>query len=146
MTLNIVHSMSKDLRFDTKYHIILSVAIMIKGVFLICAIVSFYETKRGNETSPFTKKMIKLKDITNELFKLIICGLMIVIFYPRNQKYCIDKPMKILLFSYAIISLMEIKWSVAINTHPFFRNLQYFFGRNGSLSDQITRDKHISTY
>ena len=145
MTHNLIQSMSEEMRFDTKYHIVLSVAILVKVVFLICAIVSFYETLQGNETSPFTRKMIKLKDITNELFKVIICGLMIVFFYPRNQKYCIDKQMKLLLFSYAIISLIEIKWSIAINTHPFFRNLQYFFGRNGSLSDQSTRDKHIST-
>jgi len=131
------------MRFDTKYHIVLSVAILVKVVFLICAIVSFYETLQGNETSPFTRKMIKLKDITNELFKVIICGLMIVFFYPRNQKYCIDKQMKLLLFSYAIISMMEVNWSVIVKPYPFFRKIQYFFGRIGSLRDQNSRDKLI---
>ena len=144
MSSNIVTSLMKEIQLDTRYHVVLSVAIVLKVVFILCAVISFYETRNGNEASPFTKKMIKLKDISNELVKLIVCILMAFLFYPYNNTYCIDKPMKMLLFSYAIISLFEINWSTFIKTHPVFRTIQYFVGRSGSLRVQNMYDDLFS--
>lgn len=131
----------EEFQFDTQFHIVLSVAVVIKVVFLVCAVISYYETKTGNEASLFTQKVIKLKDISNELTKIIVCALMVVLFYPHNNTYCIDKPMKMLLFSFGIISLFEVNWSVLMKTHLIFRTMQYFMGRTGSIRDQKMIDE-----
>lgn len=132
---------SVTFQLDTWIHIVLSVAVVIKIVFLVCAVISYYETQTGNEASPFTKKVLKLKDISNELAKIIACTLMVVLFYPHNNTYCIDKPMKMLLFSFGIISLFEVNWAALMKTHPMFRTMQYFVGRTGSIREQNMSDE-----
>ena len=144
MVSSITKLLREEFQTDTRFHIVLSIAVAIKVVFIVCAIISFYETKNGNEASPFTKNMIKLKDISNELVKIIVCVLMIFLFYPHSNIYCIDKPMKMLLFSYAIISMFEINWSAIMKTHPVFRKIQYFTGRVGTLHEQNMRDEFLS--
>jgi hypothetical protein len=144
MVSSVTKLLKEEFQTDTRIHIVLSVAVAIKVVFIVCAIISFYETKNGNEASPFTKKMIKLKDISNELVKIIVCVLIVFLFYPHNNIYCIDKPMKMLLFSYAIISLFEVNWSAIMKTHPAFRTIQYFTGRVGTLREQNTSDELLS--
>jgi hypothetical protein len=144
MVSSVTKILKEEFQTDTLIHIVLSVAVAIKVVFLICAVISFYETRNGNETSQFTKKILKLKDISNELVKIIVCILMVFLFYPHNNTYCIDKPMKMLLFSYAIISLFEVNWAALMKTHPVFRTIQYFTGRVGTLREQNMRDELLS--
>jgi len=144
MVSSVTKILKEEFQTDTLIHIVLSVAVAIKVVFLICAVISFYEMRNSNETSQFTKKILKLKDISNELVKIIVCILMVFLFYPHNNTYCIDKPMKMLMFSYAIISLFEVNWAALMNTHPVFRTLQYFTGRVGTLREQNMRDELLS--
>jgi amino acid permease len=144
MVSSVTKLLKEEFQTDTRFHVVLSVAVGIKLIFLICAVISFYETRNGNETSQFTKKILKLKDISNELVKIIVCLLMVFLFYPRSNTYCIDKPMKMLLFSYAIISLFEVNWAALMKTHPAFRMIQYFTGRVGTFQEQNMRDELLS--
>ena len=134
-----------ELKIDTTYHIVLSAAILLKIVFIACAVINFYDVRSGRDASPFAKKVLKLKDITNELVKGIVCALMLFLFYPRNKNYCIDRTTKMILFSYAVLAIVEINWAVFAEPHPAVRYVQFFLGRIGTMRDQQehnTRMRH----
>lgn len=132
-----------ELKIDTVYHIVLSVAILLKIVFIACAVINFYDVSSGRDARPFAKKVLKLKDITNELVKVIVCALMLFLFYPRNKNYCIDRTTKIILFSYAVLAIVEINWSVFAEPPPAVRYIQFFLGRVGTIRDQQEHDTRM---
>ena len=57
--------LADELKIDTTYHIVLSVAILLKIVFIVCAVINFYDVRSGHDASTFAKKVLKLKDVTN---------------------------------------------------------------------------------
>jgi hypothetical protein len=143
-TSNVFTELKSEIKFDSYYHIVLSIAVILKIVFIICAIISFYEYEIGNSETSFSKKIIKLKDYSNETVKAIVCTIMLFLFSPFNNNYCIDRTLKILLFTYSIISIAEINWAVFIDVHPIIRKIQYFMGRPGSIKQQKMYDKLLS--
>lgn len=126
----------EEIQFDTNYHVVLTVAVVLKVVFVICAVISLYEVRQGREHTSFAIRVVKLKDMCNELVKIIVCLLVVYLFSPFKPSYCMDKSMKILLFTFAIITLIEVHWVVFIKHHYIIRTLQYFTGRLGTFNEQ----------
>ena len=136
-----------EIRFDTWYHIVLSLAVIIKIVFICSAIFCFIEQKKyGTDTKEF-KRAIHIKDIANELTILIICLIMIYVFNPFNNTFCIDKHFKTLLFVFAIFAIAEIHWVVFTSkVSPDANIVQFFLGRIGTMQQQEQRDREHAAY
>ena len=138
--------LSKELQYDTWYHIAISFAVLLKLLFLGCAVMVFYEGEINNTDTPFFRKVVRLKDICNQCSIIVMCGLMIYLFNPRNRNIYIDTHMQTLLFAFAIIILLESHWVVFLREQsPFISMVQFFIGRTGTFKQQNTADKvHIS--
>lgn len=147
----IIHNFTKEIkgeiRDDTIYHIVLSIAVIVKIIFIISAIICYIYEEKGQQNTKFFKKIVRIKDITNELTIIIVCCLIFFIFNPFNNTFCIDKHFKTLLFVFAIFTLIEVKWVVFTGEVLKESNiLQFFFGRIGTLKQQVNHDQTHSEY
>ena len=139
---NIIFEEFNSIKFDTWYHAGLSIAIIMKAFFFISAVVLFYDERAGKRDSKQFKRMLFLKNFSNEMTKIIVCLLIIVVFTTHKGVSCIDKHFRILLIVFAIITLLEVHWIVFFQeTTPLLSHIQYFTGRIGSLQDQTNMDK-----
>jgi heme/copper-type cytochrome/quinol oxidase subunit 2 len=139
---NIIFEEFNSIKFDTWYHAGLSIAIIMKLFFFISAIVLFYDERAGKQDSKQFKRMMMLKNFSNEMTKIIVCLLIIVVFATHKGVSCIDKHFRILLVVFAIISLLEVHWIVFFqDVIPLLNQIQYFTGRIGTLQDQTNMDK-----
>ena len=139
---NIVFEEFNSIKFDTWYHAGLSIAIIMKVFFFISAVVLFYDERAGKRDSKQFKRMLFLKNFSNEMTKIIVCALIIHVFTSQRGVSCIDKHFRILLVAFAIITLLEVHWVVFFQQSiPLLSQIQYFSGRVGSFTDQMNRDK-----
>ena len=147
MITKIINSIHKEIRIDSWYHIFLSIAVITKLVFVSSAILCYIEERRNKTETNIFKRLIHVKDISNELTILVVCLLMIYIFNPSNTNFCIDKQFKTLLFAFAIFTLAEIHWVVFTKkVYPGSNTLQFFLGRIGTMRGQIERDRVHAEY
>ena len=143
----ILKDLKSQLRVDSIYHIFLSIAIIIKIIFITCAITCHVEEKRDKETTNFFRKVVRIKDIANELTTILVCIIILIVLNPFNKTFCIDKHFKMLLFGFAVFTLIEVQWVVFSGEVVKESNLlQFFFGRVGTLNQQIERDLKHSEY
>jgi hypothetical protein len=139
-----IKSIKNEIRFDSKYHIVMTIAVLLKLVFVTCAILGMMDKIDNAQNAEQHKRIMMAKDMSNELTKIVVLGMMVVIFFPRNNTYCIDKSFKTLLFVFAIISLLEIHWYVFLGQIDLVNRIQYFTGRIGSFDQQVHNDQiHI---
>jgi len=100
--------MLKELQVDTLYHTLISIAVILKIILIFFIGVNLYEKYIRKIDTPLIRKTLKIKNQLEEWEETIICFLMIILFFPRNKTYCIDHITKLLLFSYAMITLLGI--------------------------------------
>lgn len=145
---NIPNVIKNEFKVDTWYHIVLTIVVIIKIIFIISAIIVFEETRNHHENTPFFKRIVRIKDISNELAIIIICILMIHVFNPFNNNYTVDKHLKNILFVFAILTLCERHWFVFTGKNiQLINHIQFFTGRIGTLQDQTSSDKrHLMDY
>ena len=144
---NMSRAVKSEIEFDTWYHSILSVAVISKIIFISSAIFCYIEERNNKTDTNIFKRFIHVKDIANELTIALVCLLMIYVFNPFNKNFCVDSHFKTLLFMFAIFTLAEIHWVVfTTKVYPTSNLVQFFFGRIGTMSGQIKRDKTHSEY
>ena len=132
---------------DTWYHIVLSIAVIVKVVFVLSAIFCFIEERRNKTETNTFKRLVHIKDISNELTILIICLLMLYVFNPFNKNFCVDKHFKTLLFVFAIFTIAEIHWVVFTSeVSPDANVIRFFLGRIGTIKQQDQRDREHAAY
>ena len=137
-----------EFKVDTWYHIVLTIIVILKIIFLISAIIVFEETRHHHENTPLFQRIVRIKDISNELAMIIISILMIYVFNPFNNNYTVDKHLKNILFIFAILTLCERHWFVFTGKNiQLINHIQFFTGRIGTLQDQMSTDKrHLTDY
>ena len=87
MISKIINSIHKEIRIDSWYHIFLSIAVVTKLVFVSSAVLCYIEERRNKTETNRFKRMVHIKDISNELTILVVCLLMIYIFNPSNTNF-----------------------------------------------------------
>ncbi len=140
--------LSSEFKYDTWYHVAISIAVLLKILFLLTAIIVFYNSETNNTDTPFVRKMVKLKDICNQCSIIVVCAIMIYLFNPRNKHVYVDVHVQTLLFAFAIIVLLESHWVVFMREQHYGVSIvQFFIGRIGTLKEQkIADQKHIATH
>ena len=84
-TMTLLKRLSSEFKHDTWYHIAISVAVLLKILFLLTAIIVFYGSETQNTDTPFFRKMVKLKDICNQCSIILVCAIMIYLFNPSRK-------------------------------------------------------------
>lgn len=147
-TMTLLKRLSSEFKHDTWYHIAISVAVLLKLIFLLSAIIVFYGSETHNTDTPFFRKMVKLKDICNQCSIILVCAIMIYLFNPSNKHMYIDVHTQTLLFAFAIIVLLESHWVVFMREQHYGLSIvQFFIGRIGTLNEQKIADRtHIAKH
>jgi len=145
-TMTLLKRLSSNFKYDTWFHIAISVAVLVKLIFLITAIIVFYDSETHNTDTPFYKKMVKLKDICTQCTTILVCLIMIYLFNPRNKHIYIDVHTQVILFGFAIITLLESHWVVFMREQNYgLAIIQFFVGRIGTFKEQVDADQiHIA--
>lgn len=136
-----------EIKTDTWYHIVLSIAVIVKVIFVCSAIFCYTEERRNKTETDTFKRIVHIKDISNELTIIVICLLMLYVFNPFNDTFCVDKHFKTLLFVFAIFTLIEVHWVVfTAKVSPDANLIRFFFGRIGTMKQQTQRDREHAEY
>ena len=136
-----------EIRLDTWYHIVLSIAVVVKIVFIFSAVFCYTYQRENKMNTPAFKKLVRIKDVSNELTILIVCLLILYVFNPFNHNFCIDKHFKTLLFVFAIFTIAEIHWVVFTNkVSEELTSVRFFLGGIGTIKQQTQRDKDHADY
>ena len=91
--------------------------ILVKCLFLFFAVWNFYLKKkhgRGDGETKLEKRISYCKNLTENLFMVLVSVLLIYLFNPYHEnKYLLDdKYVKALLFIYGILILVTFDWTV----------------------------------
>ncbi len=137
--------LGEELVFNSYFHAIVSVAVIIKTIFLVSAVTCFLISKEGDKASRFYTMFLRIKDVANEITKILVFGLMAYVFRPGiSRSKPIDGTLKALFFLFALISLVEVHWNVLFHVRSDTINvIQFFAGRTGSLKQQMNHDRRV---
>ena len=81
--------------------------IAVKVIYCIVLVLTWFSVL--NKNSP-------IKIFTHQLFFFSYAVFMLWIFRPRGQPYVVDKEVKILLFIFAIVTLLNLEWKEWFNS------------------------------
>ena len=99
--------------------------IFIKVCFVILAVSHLYLKLKHKEHSETDKKIVFWKERLEFVFVILMAGLLIYLFNPRNDRsILITHETKILLYLFGFILLITADWNVFFHESPFFKKFQ----------------------
>ena len=108
------------------YDVYVSIAIWVKVIFVILAIVDLSYKVKKQTNSPKDKKVIYWKDRMEFIFTIMMALLLIYLFNPRSSKIIgLDTETKILLFLFGIILIITAKWQIFFEESVVFKKIQF---------------------
>lgn len=108
------------------YDVYVSIAILVKVIFVILAIVDLSYKVKKQTNSPKDKKIIYWKDRMEFIFTIMMALLLIYLFNPRSSKIIgLDTETKILLFLFGIILIITAKWQIFFEESVVFKKIQF---------------------
>jgi len=108
------------------YDVYVSIAILVKVIFVILAIVHLSYKVKKQTNSPKDKKVIYWKDRMEFIFTIMMALLLIYLFNPRSSKIIgLDAETKILLFLFGIILIITAKWQIFFKESAVFKKIQF---------------------
>ena len=108
-----------------KFNIYITFIIFIKVGFVILAISHLYLKLKHKEHSETDKKIVFWKERLEFVFVILMAGLLIYLFNPRNDRsILITHETKILLYLFGFILLITADWNVFFHESPFFKKFQ----------------------
>ena len=108
-----------------KFNMYITFIIFIKVGFVILAISHLYLKLKHKEHSETDKKIVFWKERLEFVFVILMAGLLIYLFNPRNDRsILITHETKILLYLFGFILLITADWNVFFHVSPFFKKFQ----------------------
>jgi hypothetical protein len=101
-----------SLNANTIFYCFIYFIILVKGLFLFFVVWNFYLKKKNGGETKLEKKISYYKNMTENIFIVLVSLLLIYLFNPyHDNKYLDDKYVKILFFIYGILMLVTFDWS-----------------------------------
>ena len=108
-----------------KFNMYITFIIFIKVGFVILAISHLYLKIKHKDGSKTDKTIVFWKERLEFIFIILMAGLLIYLFNPRNDRsILIDYETKILLYLFGFILLITADWKVFFHESPTFKKLQ----------------------
>lgn len=129
----------EEFRWDTVYHVLLSLAVISKIVFFASAFLTMTDidiTKTNEVEKKRYRFLIYMKDRANEVTKILVYLLILIMFWPTNKNIYVDSMFRHVLFIFAIVELFEVHWWLFFESSNFFDRVRYLFGNVGSFKQQ----------
>jgi len=105
----------------------------IKIFYVLLSISHVYLNYIADYNSYFHKNIIYWKDITEFFFIILMALLIMYLFNPiKNEIVMIDGETKTLFFTFGILLLITLNWSLFLHEANWFKRLQLLFGNNSS--------------
>ena len=108
-----------------RYNQFIMLLIILKVLFILLAIVHFYNRIKGKANSKEDKRVLYWKSRIEFIFTIGMALLLIYVFSPeRRDKYNITEETKLLFFMFGLVLLITAKWETFIETSEWFKHLQ----------------------
>jgi hypothetical protein len=101
-----------SLKLNTIFYYFIYFIVLVKGLFLFFVVWNLYLKKKNGGETKLEKKISYYKNLTENIFIVLVSLLLIYLFNPyHDNKYLDDKYVKILFFIYGILMLVTFDWS-----------------------------------
>ena len=108
------------------YDVYVSIAILVKVIFIILALIHLYYKMKNLTNSPNDKNVLYWKDRMEFVFTIMMALLLIYIFNPRSSRIIgLDTETKFLLFLFGIILIITAKWEIFFKESIVFKKIQF---------------------
>jgi len=111
-----------------RYEKFISFLILLKVLFVILALLHFYNHTTGRANSQEDKNIVYWKDRIEFVFTIGMALLLLYVFSPkRRDTQVITKETKILFFMFGFVLILTARWENFIETSRWFKLLQGAF-------------------
>jgi len=111
-------------------HSFIYLIIAIKFCFILMAISHFYLKAKGHTDSDLDKNIVYWKEIFEFIFILFMSILLIYLFNPAyNRNTMIDFEIKLLLYFFGFLLIINAKWDTIFKEAKWFKELQKIVGK-----------------
>ena len=108
-----------------RYNQFIMSLIILKVLFILLAIVHFYNRIKGKANSKEDKQILYWKSRVEFIFTIGMALLLIYVFSPeKRDKFIITEETKVLFFMFGLVLLITAKWENFIETSQWFKHLQ----------------------